>query len=280
MLYVYIFLSLLFLTLISLVRRYALIKTKYESAFTILSQLSSGLLMILVLPFIDLKISYSVNIFILHALSLFFWALTNIYLFKAFKHEEVSVLAPITPLYNVISYGILVSFFGAHLSLAAILGFILIISASFLSGFYKTGFKPSQGVYYYLLTMLFQGIAFALSVPVTKVIPSYLYIATGFTIPGLLNLFFLLKPKFSEIEYEIKKQWKILLVCALIIDLYYIFLFAALKIGNVSQVLSFDAAGTFLIVIGGIIFLKERKNVLIKLIASVLAFVGVVLAQF
>ncbi len=279
LLYLFIGLFILFETLNSVLRRKALRKTKYEYAFTILWQLSAGILMILTLPFVKNYGTFNLKILILFGISIFFWALTNAFLFTAYKYEEVSVLSPISPLYNIIAFTIAVVFFSAHINNWVIVGFILIICASLLSGFYMTKFKPSKGVVYFLLSLFFEGIAFGLSIPVTKIYSSFIYIATCFTIPGLINFFIFLRPRVSHLQYEINVQWKTIIACAVIVDLVYVFEYAALKIGNVSQVVSLSAATTFLIVISGIIFLKERKNVPIKIIAALLAIAGALLAQ-
>ncbi len=278
-LYLLIGLFVLFQTLSNTLSSKALKKTKYEGAYTVVWQLCSGALMILTLPFIKLYANFDLNLLILFAVSMIFWALTNVFLFKAYKYEDVSVISTVYPLYNIIAFGITALFFNAHINAFILIGFLCITLGSFLSGFYRTKFRPSKGVIFILLSVLFEGIAFGLSIPVTKTYSSFLYIAAGFTIPGLINLFVFLRPKLSHLTYEMSKQWKTILINAIVVDLLYVFEYAALRIGNVSQVVSFGEASTLLTVIGGILFLRERKHIAIKLIAGGLATLGIILAQ-
>jgi drug/metabolite transporter (DMT)-like permease len=279
LLYLLIGLFVLSQTLSNTLSSRALKKTKYENAYTVVWQLCSGIFMLFTLPFVKLYARFDIHLLILFGISLVFWALTNAFLFKAYKTEDVSILTTVYPLYNVIAFGITALFFNARMNGFILIGFFLIILASFLTGFYRTKLRPSKGVIFILLSVLFEGIAFGVSIPVVKVYSSFLYIAVGFIIPGLINQYFFLRPKVAHLQYEIRKQWKTIIINAIIVDLLYIFEYAALNRGNVSQVVSFGEASTFLTVMIGILFLRERSHIKIKLLAALLATVGVILAQ-
>ncbi len=281
MLIIYSFIALfvLFQTLSSALSSWVTKKTRYEGAYTVLWQLTSGGLMFFTLPFVKLYTNFDVKILLIFAISLIFWALTNVFLFKAYKNEDVSIITTVYPLYNIIAFGVTALFFGAKFNLVIVLGFLLITFASFLTGFYRTKFNPSKGVRFILLSVLCEGIALGLSIPVTKVYSSFLYIAVGFTVPGLINLFLFIRPKISHLAYELSRQWKAIFINAICVDLLYIFEYAALQRGNVSQVVSFGEASTLLTVISGIVFLHERKHIAIKLTAAIIVIVGIILAQ-
>src|SRR5207253_6869789 len=115
--------------------------------------------------------------------------------FSAFKHEEASVLSAIFPLSFVFTLVVSIAFFQPTIKLTVVVGFIIIMAASFLIGFYKTYFRPSKGVVFALLCSFFTGAALGFNSEVVKSfsIPPYMFAA--FLFPAIVNLFVFLRPK-------------------------------------------------------------------------------------
>jgi drug/metabolite transporter (DMT)-like permease len=55
------------------------------------------------------------------------------------------------------------------------------------------------------------------------------YMLAAFLFPAIINLFIFLRPKRSEMQYELKKQWKMILLNAAAMDASYFFLLKAFQ---------------------------------------------------
>jgi uncharacterized membrane protein len=101
----------------------------------------------------------------------------------------------------------------------------------------------------------------------------------AFLFPALVNWLVFLRPKVAELRYELHTQWKAILLNAVVMDASYFCLLKAFQMGNVPQLVSLSASSTLLTTLAGIIFLREKKHVTIKLLAAGLATVGIALVQ-
>lgn len=94
-----------------------------------------------------------------------------------------------------------------------------------------------------------------------------------FLIPGLLFIPFLRKKK-AEYKQLMRNRWKMIFVAGLFAVLSYYFRLKALALADASLVFPITRMGILISVFSGIIFLKERKHVWRKVIASVIIIVG------
>jgi drug/metabolite transporter (DMT)-like permease len=108
-------------------------------------------------------------------------------------------------------------------------------------------------------------------------IPPYMFAA--FLFPAAANLFLFLRPKVAELRYELRVQWKAILLNAAVMDASFFFLLKAFQLGNVPQVVALSASSTMLTALAGIVLLKEDKHRTLKIVAAGLATLGVVLVQ-
>ncbi len=272
-------LAIVFTVGFNIISRFSLSNTKYEAAYTILWQVFCGLLAPLFLPFDRLSISLNPHVLLLFAISIAFWALVDAFLFSAFKYEEASVLSAILPLNFVFTFVVSVVFFKAALKPPIVIGFLIIMAASLLIGVYHTRFRPSKGVIFALLCSFFTGAALGFNSEVVKSFSIPPYMLASFLFPAVVNLFVFLRPKVSEMRYELKVQWKAILLNAVVMDASFFFLMKAFQLGNVPQVVALSASSTLLTALAGIVILKENKHRNLKIIAAALATLGVVLIQ-
>ena len=263
----------------NVISRLSLSKTKHEYAYTILWQVFCGLLSLLFLPFDRFSIVLNPRVLLLFALSVALWALVDAFLFSAFKFEEASVLSAIFPLNFVFTFVVSVVFFKAGIKPTIVVGFLIIMVASLLIGLYHTRFRPSKGIVFALLYSFFLGAALGLNSEVVKSfsIPPYMFVA--FLIPAAINIFVFLRPKVEELRYELRMQWKAILLNAAVMDASFFFLLKAFQLGNVPQVVALSASSTMLTALAGIVVLKENKHMTLKIVAAGLATLGVVLVQ-
>jgi drug/metabolite transporter (DMT)-like permease len=142
-----------------------------------------------------------------------------------------------------------------------------------------TRLRPSKGVLFALLYSFFLGVALGLNSEVVKSfsIPAYMFVA--FLFPAVINLFLFLRPKVSEMRYELHVQWKAILLNAVVMDASFFFLLKAFQLGSVPKVVALSASSTLLTALAGIVILKETKQRTLKIMAAALATLGVVLVQ-
>lgn len=263
----------------NIISRISLSTTRHESAYTILWQVCCALLAPLFLPFDRFSIAINPHVMVWFALSVVLWALVDAFLFSAFKYEEASVLATIFPLNFVFTFLVSLAFFHAGLKPTLVVGFLIIMGASLLIGVYTTRFRLSKGIVFALLYSFFLGVALGFNSEVVKSfsIPPYMFVA--FLFPAVVNLWLFLRPKRVELRYELRVQWKAILLNAAVMDASFFCLLKAFQLGNVPQVVALSASSTLLTAVVGIVVLKEEKHRTLKLVAAGLATLGVVLVQ-
>lgn len=272
-------LAVVFTVSFNIISRISLSTTRHESAYTILWQGCCALLAPLFLPFDGFSIAVNPHVVLWFALSVVLWALVDAFLFSAFKYEEASVLAAIFPLNFVFTFVVSVVFFQAGIKPTLVVGFLIIIVASLLIGVYCTRFRLSKGIVFALLYSFFLGAALGFNSEVVKSfsIPPYMFAA--FLFPAAANLLLFLRPKGAELRYELRVQWKAILLNAAVMDVSFFFLLKAFQLGNVPQVVALSASSTLLTAVVGIVVLKEEKHRTLKIVAAGLATLGVVLVQ-
>lgn len=272
-------LAIAFTVAFNIISRISLSTTKYESAYTILWQVFCALLAPLFLPFDGFSIAISSHVLPLFALSVVLWALVDAFLFSAFKHEEASVLSAIFPLNFVFTFVVSVIFFHSAIKATIIAGFLIIMLASLLIGVFHMRLRFSKGIAFGFLYSLFLGVALGFNSEVVKSFSIPPYMVAAFLFPALANLLFFLRPKRAELRYELRVQWKKILLNAAVMDASFFCLLKAFQLGNVPQVVALSASSTLLTALAGVVFLKEGKHTALKIIAAALATVGLVLLQ-
>lgn len=272
-------LAIAFTVAFNIISRISLSTTKYESAYTIWWQVFCALLAPLFLPFDGFSISISPHVLPLFALSVVLWALADAFLFSAFKHEEASILSAIFPLNFVFTFVVSVIFFHSAIKATIIAGFLIIMLASLLIGVFHMRLQFSKGMAYGFLYSLFLGVALGFNSEVVKSFSIPPYMVAAFLFPALANLLIFLRPKRAELRYELRVQWKKILLNAAVMDASFFCLLRAFQLGNVPQVVAFSASSTLLTTLAGVVILKEDKHVAFKLLAAGLATLGLVLLQ-
>ena len=101
----------------------------------------------------------------------------------------------------------------------------------------------------------------------------------AFLFPAVTNLFIFLRPKVAQLRYELRVQWKKILLNAVVMDVSFFFLLKGFQLGNVPQVVALTASSTLLTALVGVVVLKEEKHTTLKIIAAVLATLGLILVQ-
>lgn len=216
-------------------------------------------------------------------LSMTFHLLYFIFLDKAYKYGELSVIYPLARgIAPVITITIAIIFLGERLSAVQIISVVLIIAGTFiLSGFsYKSNAKMLSSLIFALLC----GFMVASYTIVDK-----LAVANYAISPFILDFFgqvgriLVLLPFVSKDTGKLKetasKYWKEALIIAVLSPLSYILILFAMKSAPVSLV---SPLRQFSIVIGGILGIRVlcESREYMKLAGITITFLGVILMSF
>jgi len=204
------------------------------------------------------------------------YGIGNILTFKALKIIDASEYVIITAIKVLWIMVGAVMFLGESVSAKQILGTFLIIAAIVLIYWKKEKFVLSKGAGYALLASVFMGLAFTNDAYIIKSNFDLLtYLSVAFVIPGIAQLICFPKT-ISKIKFLFSKNmfWKMLVqstVCAIsALGIFY-----AYKLGNnAAQIAPLGQLSMVFVVLLGIIFLKEKKDLLKKIIGVVISFVG------
>jgi len=183
---------------------------------------------------------------------------------------------------TILNTSVLVAFIGSFflyneaLTLRKIVGGILIIFALFLISFgKKIKGQSKKGIGLGILISVIIGIAWMLDKKGTQFFNADTYNILVWLIP----IFFIVFPyiKLREIKEEFKLgSWKIILLAGINVAGYYLQL-KALEIADATKVIPIVQTSTLLTVFLGILILKEKKNILRKIIAGLITIMGVYL---
>jgi len=266
----------------TLLGRVLSIKSKNPRAFSVVYNLTCFL--IAFLNWLVTRPAFSLNVITPSVLFLTFsaiilWGLFCLLEFYAYKYTEASLSAVLFKTADVIALVIATIFLKEILTSKKILAAVFILGASVLILYQKKKIEiNNRGLIYTLLTSVFLGIAWDLDKILTNYYPTSFYVWLVYLFPGIF-VYSLSPLSFADLKKEIDlASWKLLLLCLANVSAYY-FLVRALALGEASKVVLITSSGSILVVLLGIIFLKERTHILKKLAAAVIVSIGILLLK-
>lgn len=252
---------------------------KRAGALTILLQLIAGLFALVLCPFFEFKLPTDVTVYIMLGISIVFYAITdrvNTTVRSGIEASTFSMLKQLSTTFMIFA-GLV--FFKEEFVLTKFIGAMLIIFSNVLI-FYKKGkFEFNK----YLLLGVFGNISFTvalfLDVNISDNFNLPFYVALTLIIPALLIMIFeRIKP--SEIKEEfVNGNKKAILTTAICWGGSIVSQLRAYQLGNVTVIAPLCALTVILNVIVGYLFLKERDNLLRKIIAAILIIISVILIK-
>jgi len=204
----------------------------------------------------------------------------NVFIFSALKivdASEFTIVFASRALWTIIGA---IIFLKESFSTQQVLGTILIILSVVLVSWKKQKFSFSKGFIFSVLAALSFGLAFTNDAFIVNNfdVPSYLTIA--FILPSLAV--WAIYPK-SIAKMKPLFERKTLLKLGLLGVFYAvsaITIFLAYQVGkNASQIAPLNQTATIITVVLSVIFLKERTDLLRKLLGAIISLVGVVLVK-
>jgi drug/metabolite transporter (DMT)-like permease len=171
-----------------------------------------------------------------------------------------------------------VAVLGESFSFIQYTGAALILLAVYLSSWQSKGFKLSKGSIFALLAALFFGLGIVSDSLIIGNVDPTIYIPLAFFLPALF-VWIINFRKTSEIISTLKSnllpKFIVLSISSAVTATTYLTAYAVGK--NASQLATINQTSTILVVLTGIIFLKERDNILKKIVAAIISFIGVLL---
>lgn len=270
-------LYLVFYAAFNILSRLLLQHTRYENAYTMIWQFFLGLTAVCFLPFQHPTFAFPFVVFLFIICNGLLYNLVNVFRFKAYKYEEASALAPIFTTMNLFTVLFSIIFFRSPISLATIAGIIIITFAAVIAVSSKHKIVLSKGILFAIACSVLSGMTIAIEGHISKYIPTSEYLSLLVCVELILGQLFILRPKISEIIFEFKTQGIKIALSASLLCLSALALIGSFAKGNVTEIVAFSATATLLVTILGIVLLKERDRVVIKLLATIVAVLGVII---
>lgn len=248
-------------------------------ALTILLQLIGSISILLLIPFFEMKLPNDPKIYIFLGLSIIFYTISDRLNTTVRSGIEASTFSVITQLSTVFMIVAGVLFFKEPFVLNKFIGAILIVFSNVLIFFKKGSGKRNK----YVLLGIFANICFTialfLDVNNSDNFNLPVYVAASLGIPSILILIFE-KIKFKDLKEEYKNgNKKAIWITSIAWSLSILFQLRAYQLGEVSIVAPLCALSVILNVVVGYIFLKEKDNILKKIIAALLIIFGIILIK-
>lgn len=279
---IFILLSVIFYS-VSIIIQKKILKDKNSNpiAFAIIFQLLVGIFIALY-GFIFAKISFEnfSSLFVNFIFMVVLYAILNIFIVKSMKQTEASKFTIIFATRALFATVISLIFLKEALLFRHIIGALLIFSGIMLSDPKSLKLSFGKGEMFAFLAALFFGFATVNDRFVLKQVNVYSYSSAAFILPAILTG--LIYPgRIKDISVFLTGSFlpKIIFLCT-IFAANSVFFYLALQRGDsVSQVNSAGLISVIVIVLLSVIFLKERTNMAMKIIGSVVSFVGLFLVS-
>ena len=270
--------SVFLFTFQNLLQRILAVDSKHPRAMAMLFNLIGALIALLIFiaggPFKNFTLSSNPKAWAILIIASFCYAMFERGRFTAAKLLDASVLT------IVANIGVFIAFIGSiflyseSLTTNKLLGGALIIGALFMVSFNRKLKKFSiKGLIIAVLIYIMLGLGWMLDKLGAQFFSAGMYNIFIWTIPIIFIYFPYIK--FSVIKSELKlTTWKIFLLAGLNV-VGYLMQLKALETTEATKVIPIVQTSTILTVFMGIIFLKERENIAKKIIAGVMALIGV-----
>lgn len=252
---------------------------KKAGALTILLQMTAGLVALLLCPLFGFKFPTDISVYIMLAISIVFYAITdrvNTTVRSGIEASTFSMLKQLSTTFMIFA-GLI--FFKEEFVLTKFIGAMLIILSNVII-FYKKGkFEFNKYVLLGILGNISFTVALFLDVNISDNFNLPFYVALTLIIPALLIMIFE-RIKLSEIKNEfVNGNKKAILITAVSWGIMIISQLRAYQLGNVTVIAPLCALTVMTNVIVGYLFLNEKDNLLRKIISAILIIISILLIK-
>lgn len=250
-----------------------------SGALTILIQIISSLTCILIIPLFEIKFPSNYKVYIFLFLAIIFYTLNDRLGTTARSGIDASTYNILKQLSTVFMIIMGLFFFKEQFVLNKIVGALLIILSNLLVFYKKENFGINKYLILGILANISLSIALFLDVNYSKEFNLAFYVLLTFLIP-LILIFIFERIKVKQIINEYKKSNKIiLLVTSISWSIMMISKLKTYELGSVIVVAPLTSLTVILNVIISYFLLKEKNNLIKKIIAGILIIIGIILIK-
>lgn len=241
-------------------------------------QIISGLIMLTYSISEPLKANFNFVSIIFLILAWVAWSITSGLNYFAVRRLEVSTNILFAQIALVVSFLGSVIFFGDKVTWLRGVGALLVILATSLIFIQKNSFKNinREGLIYRFIASTAFAAALLLDKNNTSNFSIGIYTSMSYIIPGLIA-FILSKVSVKEYYRDVKANFKYILGLSILSCVSYYCTMSSFKFIDASLTFTISNFATVITVIIGVIFFKERDNLLRKIIALAVIIIAAVL---
>lgn len=248
-------------------------------ALTVLMEGMAGVFCLLLIPLFEIKFPTNPYVYLFLGLACIFYALNDRIatdVRKGLEASAYSIIKQISTVFMIIA-GLI--FFKEKFILTKIIGALLIIISNILVFYKKGSLKNNKYVWLGLLASLFNTIALIIDVNYSKQFNLPLYAGFTLIVPALLILIFE-RIKIKDITNEFKNvNKKLIAITGLSWALTMVLKLRAYQLGKVIIVAPLCSLTAILNVIVGYFLLREKDNLVKKILAAILIIVSIFLIK-
>jgi len=252
-------------------------KCKNTSALTVLLRFSSGIIILLAIPFFKFKLPTDMISYIFLALACGFFALSDRMYTASYKGLEVSTYSVLSQLSTTFIFIFGILFFKEPLIIKRIIGAILILLANVLVLYKKRKFVWNKYYLFNIIANLSFAIGMILNVGISEQFNLAFYIAiTLCTSALLISIFEHIKLEDVINEYKDGNR-KAIVIVSILDGVTSLLILRAYQLESITLIAPLVSLKTILNVFVAHLFLKENNSILKKIIASLIIIIGVTL---
>jgi len=275
----YVFLYIVFAVLYNQFYKIVLITSKGDGALTVLIQCIGGVTALLCSLFFEYPFPSDWRIYLLLGIACVFYALSdriNIVVRSGIEASTFSIIKQLSTVFMIVA-GLL--FFKEQFVWKKMIGSFLIVFSNVLIFYKKGNQKIDKYVLFGIFSSIVSSVALFLDVNNSNHFNFAFYAALTLLVPALF-ITIVERVKISTIKNKFTNEnWKAILVTGICCGITLVVQLRAYQLGETTSVAPLCALTVIGNVIVGYIFLKERNNLLKKLIAAFLIILSVILIK-
>lgn len=250
-----------------------------SGSFTVVAQMVTSAFTLLLIPFFTIRFPTDVRVYIVLGISIIFYALHDRLATTIRKGLEASTYSIINQLSNVFMIIAGVLLFKEPVVWYRMIGAALILFSNVMIFFEKGKFRFNKYVILAVIANLLYTCAVLIDVNLSEQFNLPFYIILTLFIPAILITIFE-RIKIKDIVGEFKTgNTKSIIITSIAWSIAILAHLRSLQLGKVTIVAPLSSLGVILNVIVSFLFLKEKDNLLKKIIASLLIMLGIFLIK-
>lgn len=250
-----------------------------SGALTVILELLASVLVLILFPFFEIKFPTDIKVYLFLGLSIVFYAVSdrlNTDVRKGVEASTFSIMKQLSTVFMTFS-GFL--FFKEQFIISKFIGAVLIILSNIIIFYRKGDGKFNKYVGLGIISNICYTIALFLDVNYSECFNLPFYVMLTLGVPAIL-IIIIERIKFSDLKNEFQKENRLpILITAIAWSSCIVAQLRAYQLGNVSVVAPLCSLIVIINVIVGYIFLKERNDLLKKILAAGLIILGILLIK-